>query len=141
MLGRGFSDKQWKFYHVIIVVAVFFAAYYIAMATVSHWILNLVQPESAEAFVDELRSVGIKDSAYDAFMKHFDNDSWAKKFTVDILGRTSLAGRNYFQEIMTISSAVSAIAVLLSDEQICPILFPFSSTAIYGTFFHAHIAR
>lgn len=116
MLGRGFSDKPWKFYHVIIVVAVFFAAYYIAMATVSHWILNLVQPESAEAFVDELRSVGIKDSAYDAFMKHFDNDSWAKKFTVDILGRTSLAGRNYFQEIMTISSAVSAIAVLLSTR-------------------------
>ncbi len=116
MLGRGFSDKPWKFYHVIIVVAVFFAAYYIAMATVSHWILDLVQPQSAKVFVDELRSVGINDSAYDAFMQHFDNDSWAKKFTLEALGRTSLAGRNYFQEIMTISSAVSAIAVLLTTR-------------------------
>lgn len=116
MLGRAFSDKQWKFYHVIIVVAVFFAAYYLAMATVSHLILKLVQPEAVKVFVDELRSVGITDSAYKTFMKHFDNDSWAKKFTVEALGRTSLAGRNYFQEIMTISSAVSAIAVLLATR-------------------------
>lgn len=116
LLGRGFSDKQWKFYHVIILVAVFFAVYYISMATVSHWILNLVQPESAKVFVDDLRKVGIEGSAYEVFMKHFDNDSWAKKFTEEALGRTSFAGRNYFQEIMTISSAVSAIAVLLTTR-------------------------
>lgn len=116
MLGRGFSNKRWKFHHIIILVAVFFAAYYLAMATVSHWILKLVQPESVTVFVDELRKVGIDDSAYEAFMKHFDNDSWAKKFTVEALGRTSVAGRNYFQEIMTISSAVSAVAVLLATR-------------------------
>lgn len=116
LLGRGFSDKQWKFYHVLILVAVFFAAYYIAMATVSHWILDLVQPESAKVFVDDLRKVGIEGSAYEVFMEHFDNDSWAKKFTVDALGRTSSAGRNYFQEVMTISSAISAIAVLLTTR-------------------------
>lgn len=116
LLGRGFSDKQWKFYHVIILVAVFFAVYYISMATVSHWILNLVQPESAKIFVDDLRRAGIEGSAYEVFMKHFDNDSWAKKFTEEALGRTSFAGRNYFQEIMTISSAVSAVAVLLTTR-------------------------
>ena len=116
MLGRAFSDKQWKFYHVIILVAVFFAAYYISMATVSHWILNLVQPESVKVFTDELKSVGINESAYKVFMQHFDNDAWAKKFTLDALGRTSIAGRNYFQEIMTISSAVSAVAVLLATR-------------------------
>lgn len=116
MLGRGFSNKRWKFYHVILLVAVFFAAYYLAMATVSHLILNLVQPEAAKVFVDDLRKVGIDGSAYKVFMQHFDNDSWAKKFTMDALGRTSVAGRNYFQEIMTISSAVSAVVVLLTTR-------------------------
>ena len=56
MLGRAYSDKQWKVYHYIILVAVFFAAGLIAKATVSHWIINVIQPEAGEAF-----EVGLKD--------------------------------------------------------------------------------
>ena len=56
MLGRAYSDKQWKIYHYIILVAVFFAAGLIAKATVSHWIINVIQPEAGEAF-----EVGLKD--------------------------------------------------------------------------------
>lgn len=116
MLGRGFSDKQWKLHHFIILIGVFYAVNLIAKATVSHYILDLVQPESGKVFCDDLRAVGIKDSAYDVFMQHFDNDAWAKKFTKELLGRESIAGRNYFQEIKTISAAISAIAVLITTR-------------------------
>lgn len=116
MLGRGYSDKQWKLWHVIVLVAVFYAVGYLAKATVSHLILQAVQPEAAEALAADLKLVGIEDSVYDVYMKHFDNDAWAKKFTQDALGRISVAGRNYFQSIMTISSAISAIAILITTR-------------------------
>lgn len=112
MLGRGYSDKRWRIWDFVILIAVFFAVSYLAKAFISPFIIQLVQPESVKVFTDDLRSVGIEDSAYKVFMQHFDNDSWAKKFTMEALGRTSVAGRNYFQEIKTISSAIAAIAVL-----------------------------
>lgn len=116
MLGRAYSDKQWKLWHVIVLVGVFYAVGYLAKATVAHLILQAVQPEAAEALAADLKLVGIEDSVYDVYMKHFDNDAWAKKFTQDALGRISVAGRNYFQSIMTISSAISAIAVLITTR-------------------------
>lgn len=116
MLGRGFSDKQWKLHHFIILIGVFYAVNLIAKASISHYILDFIQPESGKIFCDDLRAVGIKDSAYDVFMQHFDNDAWAKKFTRELLGRESVAGRNYFQEIKTISAAISALAVLITTR-------------------------
>lgn len=116
MLGRAYSDKQWKFYHVVILIGVFYAVNYLSKATVSHWIIQAIQPESITAFADDLKSVGLGDNVYEIYMQHFDNDAWAKKFTVEALGRISVAGRNYFQEIMTISSAISAFAVLLTTR-------------------------
>lgn len=56
MLGRAYSDKQWKTKHYIILIAVFFAAGLIAKATLSHWILGVIQPQAGEAF-----EVGLKD--------------------------------------------------------------------------------
>ncbi|MBQ3498471.1 MAG: hypothetical protein IJA87_04995 [Clostridia bacterium] len=56
MLGRAYSDKQWKIQHYIILIAVFFVAGLVAKATVSHWILNIIQPEASEAF-----EIGLKD--------------------------------------------------------------------------------
>lgn len=56
MLGRAYSDKQWKVKHYIILIAVFFAAGLIAKATVSHWVLGLIQPQAGEAF-----EIGLKD--------------------------------------------------------------------------------
>ena len=116
MLGRAYSDKQWKLYHVVILIGVFYAVNYLAKATVSHWILQAVQPQAVTAIADDLKAVGLGDNVYKVYMQHFDNDAWAKKFTVEALGRISVAGRNYFQEIMTISSAISAIAVLLTTR-------------------------
>lgn len=116
MLGRGFSDKRWRLRDIIILIAVFYAVNYLAKAFISPFIIQLVQPESVKVFTDDLRLVGIEESAYKVFLEHFDNDAWAKKFTMDVLGRTSVAGRNYFQEIKTISAAISAVAVLITTR-------------------------
>lgn len=116
MLGRAYSDKQWKLWHIIVLVGVFYAVGYLAKATVSHLILQAVQPQAAEALAGELKAVGINDGVYKTYMQHFDNDAWAKKFTQEALGRISVAGRNYFQSIMTISSAISAVAVLITTR-------------------------
>lgn len=116
MLGRAFSDKRWRLLDLIIILVAFYAVNYIAKAFISPFIIQLVQPEAVKVFTDDLRKVGITDSAYEVFLQHFDNDSWAKKFTMDALGRTSVAGRNYFQEIKTISAAISAVAVLLATR-------------------------
>lgn len=116
MLGRAYSDKQWKLWHVIVLIAVFYAVGYLAKATVSHLILQAIQPQAAEALAADLKAVGINDGVYKTYMQHFDNDAWAKKFTQEALGRISVAGRNYFQSIMTISSAISAVAVLITTR-------------------------
>ncbi|MBR3835822.1 MAG: hypothetical protein IKJ69_03430 [Clostridia bacterium] len=116
MLGRSYSDKQWKFHHILILLGVFYAVNYITKATVSHLVIQLVQPEAISAFADDLKAVGLGDDVYKTYMQHFDNDAWAKKFTMDVLGRQSSAGRNYFQEIMTISSAFSAVAALITTR-------------------------
>ncbi len=105
MLGRGFSDKQWKLRDLIILLVVFYAVNLIAKASVSHFILDFVQPESGKVLGDELRAAGIDDSVYKVFLQHFDNDAWAKK-------HFGIPGRNYFQEIKTISAALSALASL-----------------------------
>lgn len=116
MLGRAYSDKQWKIHHILILIGVFYAVNYLAKATVSHLIIQFVQPEAISAFAEDMKAAGLGEDVYKTYMQHFDNDAWAKKFTMDILGRQSVAGRNYFQEIMTISSAISAIAVLITTR-------------------------
>lgn len=116
MLGRGYSDTRWRLRDFVILIAVFYAVSYLAKAFISPFIIQLVQPESVKVFTDDLKLVGIDKSAYKVFLEHFDNDAWAKKFTMEALGRISVAGRNYFQEIKTISSAIAAIAVLFATR-------------------------
>lgn len=66
MLGRAYSDKQWKIRHYIILIAVFFAAGLIAKATVSHWILGLIQPQAGEAFETGLKDYMLTLVSFDA---------------------------------------------------------------------------
>lgn len=105
MLGRGFSDKQWKIKDFIILLAVFYGTYLLSELTVSHWILNLIQPEAAELFEKGLVTSGYDMSAYEAFVKNLGGISWAKKID---------GGRNYFASIITISSAIRCICALIS---------------------------
>ncbi len=105
MLGRGFSEKQWKVKDFIIVVAAFFISDLIAKASVSHFILDLIQPQAAELFEKGLAAANVEGDAYSVYMQHFNNISWAKKFD---------GGRNYFSSVQTISSAIRAICSLVA---------------------------
>ena len=105
MLGRGFSDKQWKLKDLIIVIAVFFVSGAIANASLSHWILDLIQPQAAELFEKGLAAASVEGDAYSVYMQHFNDISWAKKFD---------GGRNYFSAVQTISSAIRAICSLIA---------------------------
>lgn len=161
MLGRAYSDKAWKLRDYIILFAVFFAADLIAKATISHFILNLLQPEAAEVFMtglkgymlelvpeehlqavmdtlstknlegigfDELKALVTQTlpaeaaeafekavtkksidgaNAWQVYLQHFDDVSWAKKVT---------GGRNYFQSVEMISFAIKAVACLITTR-------------------------
>ena len=105
MLGRGFSDKQWKIKDFIIVIAVFYITDIIANAVISPFILNAVQPEAAEVFEKGLQLQNIDGSAYKVYMEHFKDVSWAKKID---------GGRNYFQSVEAITSAIKALTSVLA---------------------------
>lgn len=105
MLGRGFSEKQWKLKDFIILLGVFYITDLIASAVISPFILNAVQPEAAELFEKGLQIQNIDGSAYQVYMEHFKDVSWAKKID---------GGRNYFQSIEVITSTIKAIISLLT---------------------------
>ena len=105
MLGRGFSEKQWKIKDIVILLGVFYITDLIASAVISPFILNAVQPEAAQVFEKGLEIQNIDGSAYQVYMEHFKDVSWAKKID---------GGRNYFQSCDVITSTIKAIASLLT---------------------------
>ncbi len=105
MLGRGYSSKQWKIKDFIIVIVVFYAVDLITKASVSHWILDLVQPQAGDVFEKYLAQAGEQMSAHEAFLKHFNDLSWAKKID---------GGRNYFSSIQAITSLLRSLAAILA---------------------------
>jgi hypothetical protein len=105
ILGRGFSEKQWKIKDIVILLAVFYITDLIASAVISPFILNAVQPEAAQVFEKGLQIQNIDGSAYQVYMEHFKDVSWAKKID---------GGRNYFQSCDVITSTIKAIASLLT---------------------------
>ncbi len=107
MLGRGFSSKQWKVKDFIILLVVFYAVDLIAKASVSHWILDLIQPQAAEVFEVHLAAEGHEADAYKAFLEHFNNVSWAKKIE---------GGRNYFASVQAISAVFRSVAAIIATR-------------------------
>ncbi len=105
MLGRGYSDKQWKVKDFVIVLAAFYIVDLITKATLSHYILDLIQPQAREIFEEGLLKENIDLTAHEAFLQHFNDLSWAKKFD---------GGRNYFSSIQAISSALRSIGAILA---------------------------
>ena len=105
LLGRGFSSHQWKIKDFLIVIGVFLISDVISKASISHFIVQLIQPEAAELFEEGLGIAGVEGSAYKVYMQHFADISWAKKF---------IGGRNYFSEIQAVSSAIRALSAVLA---------------------------
>lgn len=107
MLGKGFSAKEWKLRHFIILLAVFYITDLIASAFISPFILNAVQPEAAEVFEKGLAISEIDGSAYKVYLSHFKDVAWAKKIE---------GGRNYFQSIEAITSAIKAVTSIIATR-------------------------
>ena len=105
LLGRGFSSHQWKLKDFLIVIGAFLISDVVSKASVSHWIVQLVQPEAVELFEEGLEIAGIEGSAYKVFMQHFADISWGKKI---------IGGRNYFSEIQAVSSAIRALGAIFA---------------------------
>ena len=106
-ISRLFSEKKYKWYQYIIIIAIPIAVYYIANATVSHAVLSLVQPETKKAVADFITgSADISGTPYAVYMKHFSDINWAKKHLA--------YGRTYFTEIAIISRAIAAIAAYIT---------------------------
>lgn len=106
-LGHSFSGKAWKIKDYIILIAVFFAVDLIGKATLPHLILDLIQPQAVEVFEAGCKAQGIEGTAWQVYMQHFDNVSWAKKI---------VGGRNYFQSVEMITYAMKSVAVLLTTR-------------------------
>ncbi len=107
MLGRGYSDKKWKVKDFIILIAVFYAADIISKATISHFILDLIQPQTTEIFEKGLAAANVDGDVYKLYLQHFDDLSWGKKFD---------GGRNYFSSIQAISSVFRSAASLIATR-------------------------
>ncbi len=106
-LGQSFSAKQWKMKDYIILLAVFFAVDLISKATIPHLILSAIQPQAVEVFEAGCKVQGIEGSAWQVYMQHFDDVSWAKKI---------IGGRNYFQSVEMITYAIKSVAVLITTR-------------------------
>ena len=107
MLGKSFSAKEWRLHHFLILLGVFYATDLIADAFISPFILNAVQPEAAEVFEKGLALSQIDGSAYEVYLSHFKDVSWAKKIE---------GGRNYFQSIQVITAAIKAVTSILATR-------------------------
>ena len=107
MLGRGYSDKQWKIKDFIILIAVFYITDLIVKASAAHFILGTIQPEAVELFEKGLAAADMEPEAYKIYLQHFDDVSWGKKIT---------GGRNYFTSIQIISSVFRSAASLLATR-------------------------
>lgn len=105
VLGSLFSKREYKAKDYIVFIAVYYIAMLVSSITVSHLILDLINPQAVEG-----AAAGIADAGYDlspmkAFIVKLGSASWAKKIPYC---------RNYFTSIKVISSAVGAVATSLS---------------------------
>lgn len=107
LLGRGYSSHQWKIKDFIVVIGAFVVFDVISKASVSHWIVELVQPDAVKLFEQGLEIADIDGTAHGVFMQHFGDISWGKKI---------IGGRNYFSEIQAVSSAIRAIGAILATR-------------------------
>lgn len=104
-IGSLFSKKQYKIWHCILLIAVFYTVVYVFQFFVAHYILPFINSQAVESF-----KLGLADSGHDmspmtAYIKNLGNEAWFKKIPY---------GRNYFASIRVISYAAGALVLSLS---------------------------
>ncbi|MBQ5824607.1 MAG: hypothetical protein IIW48_07330, partial [Clostridia bacterium] len=74
-------------------------------------IIQSLPKEAVEAFESAVAKKSIEGSAWQVYLKHFDDVSWAKKAVP-----AGSIGRNYFQSVEMISFAIKAVACLITTR-------------------------
>ena len=100
-----FSKKKYEFKDFLVYVGVYYITVIISNFTVSHLILEVINPEAVEACAEGLRDAGHDMSPMKAFIMELGSAAWAKKIPFC---------RNYFTSVKVISSAVGALSSLLT---------------------------
>ncbi len=121
-LGSLFSKREYKLKNYIMLIAVYYVVMLAMQASVSHFILPLINPEAVEGFKLGLADRGVDMTPIKAYITNFGSAAWAKKVPF---------GRNYFTSIEVISSAIAALvssltALIVLKDKITALL----STAI-----------
>lgn len=104
-IGSLFSKKQYKIWHYIALIAVFYVVVYGFQFVVAHYILPFINSDAVEAFKQGLADRGIEMSPMMAYIKNLGSEAWFKKIPF---------GRNYFASIRVISYAAAALILSLS---------------------------
>ena len=100
-----FSEKEYKIKHYIIAITVFMVSSLIFKTTVSHFILQLINPDQVE-----YAALGLKEYGYDyaspmaAYMSHFLDRGWAQDIAFF---------ENYYMSIEHVSDALAVIVLSL----------------------------
>lgn len=100
-----FSGKEYKIKHYIIAIAVFMVSSLIFKATVSHFILQLINPDQVEYAALGLQEYGYDyASPMDAYMSHFLDRGWTQDIAFF---------ENYYMSIEHVSDALAVIVLSL----------------------------
>ena len=100
-----FSDREYKIKHYITAVAVFMVSSLVFKATVSHFILQIINPEQVA-----YAALGLKEYGYDyaspmaAYMSHFLDRGWTQDIAFF---------ENYYMSIEHVSDALAVIVLSL----------------------------
>lgn len=104
-IGSLFSKKQYKIWHYITLIAVFYAVVYLFQFVVAHYILPYIAGDAVEAFKLGLADRGVETSPMMAYIKNLGSEPWFKKIPY---------GRNYFAGIRVISYSAGALVLSLA---------------------------
>lgn len=100
-LGSLFSKKKYEFKDYVIFIGIYYATYFIANLSVSHYILSVINPQAVEGATLGLIDAGHDITPMKAFITQLGSAAWAKKIPFC---------RNYFTSVQVISSAIGALA-------------------------------
>ncbi|MBQ2848244.1 MAG: hypothetical protein IJE74_08315 [Clostridia bacterium] len=104
-IGSLFSKKDYKIWHYITLIAVFYVVVYAFEFTVAHYIAPHINAPAVEAFKEGLADRGFDYSPMMAFIKNLGSEAWFKKIPF---------GRNYYATIRIISYSAGALVLSLA---------------------------
>lgn len=104
-IGSLFSKKEYKIWHYITLIAVFYIVVYAFQFTLAHYIAPFVNSDAVELFKDGLADRGYDYSPLVAFAKNLGSEAWFKKIPY---------GRNYFATVRIISYTAGALVLSLA---------------------------